>query len=52
MRAKVEQTLRMVTLSPGMDVIICSGLRAGARPGVGSGELVGTRISAGTGDLK
>ncbi len=52
MRAKVEQTLRMVTLSPGMDVIICSGLRAGHIGRALAGELVGTRISAGTGDLK
>ncbi len=44
MRAKVEQSLAMVRTNPGLEIVICSGLRPGLLAAALRGEHVGTLI--------
>jgi isopentenyl phosphate kinase len=44
MRAKVEQALAMVRTNPGLEIVICSGLRKGALAAALAGQRVGTLI--------
>lgn len=44
MRAKVEQSLQLVGSFPGLEVVVCSGLRAGSLLAALAGQPVGTLI--------
>jgi len=46
MRAKVQQAVAMVQANPGLEIIICSGLRPGALAAALAGERAGTLICA------
>jgi isopentenyl phosphate kinase len=46
MRAKVEQSLAMVRNNPGLEIVVCSALPAGALAAALAGERVGTLICA------